>query len=329
MRHPHSRVGPRGAVSLALAAVVDIGTGGGFPGVPLALWRPDLSVTWVEPRRKRAEFLVHLQTALPVENATVLPGRASALPRGAFDFATARAVPLTGGVFGDAGFLASGGSVLLWTTEPESVPEELSRAGFRLAATFWFRNPGGARSPSIAGPEGSCRDVPRGTSPVATTLERGPGQKRQAETPFHFAPRHQNAEKHGPSHRDRQPERGRGKDNHSDKPRGRPGGFRPAGRHRGLRSQANATSGLGFSGRKNGANAYDVLLGAHPSEALRETGFPNLWVIPSGRDLVGARSSSSDRRAGEPVREASRGSGRTSTSSSSTVRRRSLLTVTV
>ena len=52
--------------------------------------------------------------------------------------------------------------------------------------------------------------------------------------------------------------------------------------------QANATSGLGFAGRKNGANAYDVLLGAHPAEALRETGFPNLWMIPSGRDLVGA-----------------------------------------
>jgi chromosome partitioning protein len=52
--------------------------------------------------------------------------------------------------------------------------------------------------------------------------------------------------------------------------------------------QANATSGLGFAGRKNGTNAYDVLLGAHPSEALRATGFPNLWVIPSGRDLVGA-----------------------------------------
>jgi chromosome partitioning protein len=52
--------------------------------------------------------------------------------------------------------------------------------------------------------------------------------------------------------------------------------------------QANATSGLGLSGKKNGPNAYDVLLGAHPSEALRETGFPNLWVIPSSRDLVGA-----------------------------------------
>ena len=118
------------------AAVVDIGTGGGFPGVPLALWRPDLAVTWVEPRRKRSEFLDHLRTAIPVGNARTLPGRASALPRGAFGYATARAVPRTGGVFGDAGFLAPGGSILLWTTEPGSVPGELARAGFRLAETW-------------------------------------------------------------------------------------------------------------------------------------------------------------------------------------------------
>ena len=52
--------------------------------------------------------------------------------------------------------------------------------------------------------------------------------------------------------------------------------------------QANATSGLGFSGQNNGANAYDVLLGADPREALQPTTFPNLWLIPSGRDLVGA-----------------------------------------
>jgi len=52
--------------------------------------------------------------------------------------------------------------------------------------------------------------------------------------------------------------------------------------------QANATSGLGFSRQKNGANAYDVLLGADPREALQPTAFPNLWLLPSGRDLVGA-----------------------------------------
>jgi chromosome partitioning protein len=52
--------------------------------------------------------------------------------------------------------------------------------------------------------------------------------------------------------------------------------------------QANATSGLGLAGRKNGSNAYDVLLGADPAQALLQSGFPNLSVLPSGRDLVGA-----------------------------------------
>lgn len=114
------------------AAVVDIGTGGGFPGVPLAIWRPDLSVTWLEPRKKRAEFLSHVNRAVPVENAQVLAGRAAGLPAASFDFATARAVPGAGGVFGEARFLRPGGGILLWTTEPERTPSDLARAGFRL-----------------------------------------------------------------------------------------------------------------------------------------------------------------------------------------------------
>ena len=73
--------------------------------------------------------------------------------------------------------------------------------------------------------------------------------------------------------------------------------------------QANATSGLGFS-RQNGANAYDVLLGVDPREAIRPTTFPNLWLMPSGRDLVGAEIELVDqtgrerklREALEPVR---------------------------
>jgi chromosome partitioning protein len=50
--------------------------------------------------------------------------------------------------------------------------------------------------------------------------------------------------------------------------------------------QANATSGLGVSGQKNGANAYDVLLGADPREALQPTTFPNLWLIRGDFDYV-------------------------------------------
>jgi chromosome partitioning protein len=63
--------------------------------------------------------------------------------------------------------------------------------------------------------------------------------------------------------------------------------------------QANATSGLGVSRQRNGANAYDVLLGADPREALQETAFPNLWLLPSGRDLVGAEIELVDQNARE------------------------------
>lgn len=52
--------------------------------------------------------------------------------------------------------------------------------------------------------------------------------------------------------------------------------------------QANATSGLGRNCHPNGTNAYDVLLGADARLALRDTGFPNLSLLPSARDLVGA-----------------------------------------
>jgi chromosome partitioning protein len=52
-------------------------------------------------------------------------------------------------------------------------------------------------------------------------------------------------------------------------------------------SQANATSGLGFP-RGEGSNAYDVLLGGSALTAIQPTSFPNLSLLPSGRDLVGA-----------------------------------------
>jgi chromosome partitioning protein len=53
-------------------------------------------------------------------------------------------------------------------------------------------------------------------------------------------------------------------------------------------AQANATSGLGFSRQKEGPNSYDVLLAGEADGAIRETAFPNLFLLPSGRDLVGA-----------------------------------------
>jgi len=79
-----------------------------------------------------------------------------------------------------------------------------------------------------------------------------------------------------------------------------------------LDAQANATSGLGFPREKQGPDSYDVLLSGTADGAVRETAFPNLWLLPSGRDLVGAEIELVDKadretrlkEAIEPLREA-------------------------
>jgi 16S rRNA (guanine527-N7)-methyltransferase len=115
----HALESAAGAALLPLhGAVVDIGTGGGFPGVPLAILRPDLSVTWLEPRERRAAFLRHVARALPVENAVVQAARAEDLPESGFAFATSRAVGME--TLEPVRFLRPGGGLLLWTTVPKA-----------------------------------------------------------------------------------------------------------------------------------------------------------------------------------------------------------------
>lgn len=55
----------------SVASVADIGSGGGFPGVPLKILRPDLHVHLVEPNRKKASFLRTLSGRLGLSGVTV------------------------------------------------------------------------------------------------------------------------------------------------------------------------------------------------------------------------------------------------------------------
>jgi 16S rRNA (guanine527-N7)-methyltransferase len=57
------------------ASVVDIGSGAGLPGIPLAIARPDLVVTLVEPMLRRTDFLIEAVATLGL-TATVVRGRA-------------------------------------------------------------------------------------------------------------------------------------------------------------------------------------------------------------------------------------------------------------
>jgi len=76
-------------------SLVDIGTGAGYPGMLLAIARPNCKVTLVEPRSKRAAFLNFVKSALKLENVVVLQSRIEDIDAQKFDLVTSRAVTNT------------------------------------------------------------------------------------------------------------------------------------------------------------------------------------------------------------------------------------------
>jgi 16S rRNA (guanine527-N7)-methyltransferase len=76
--------------------LIDIGTGGGFPGIPLRIVFPNMHLTLVESSRKKTSFLQHLVRTLKLDNVTVIRERVEALIgepacAGAFDTVVSRA----------------------------------------------------------------------------------------------------------------------------------------------------------------------------------------------------------------------------------------------
>lgn len=79
------------------AKLLDLGTGAGFPGIPLAIMRPDLKITLFDSLQKRLTFLESVIKELGLLNVTTLHGRAedvshTAAHREAYDIVTSRAV---------------------------------------------------------------------------------------------------------------------------------------------------------------------------------------------------------------------------------------------
>jgi 16S rRNA (guanine527-N7)-methyltransferase len=111
------------------ATVCDIGSGAGLPGVVLAIARPDLTVTLVEPLLRRSTFLTEVVAELGLESVTVERCRADALHgKARFDVVTSRAVaPLARLLEWSMPLVAPEGVMV--AMKGGSVAEEISAAG--------------------------------------------------------------------------------------------------------------------------------------------------------------------------------------------------------
>ena len=110
----------------AARRVADLGSGGGFPGLALAIALPAAHVALVESVGRKCAFLAGAVSELGLANAEVVNGRAEAWPQGigAHDLVVARALaPLPVLVEYAAPLLEVGGALVAWKGRPEPAEE--------------------------------------------------------------------------------------------------------------------------------------------------------------------------------------------------------------
>ena len=114
--------------------IVDVGSGGGSPGIPLAVAFPDRPFTLLEAERRKCDFLRQVARKLP--NVEVVWGRAEEQPTDQFGIALAKALakPPTAAEL-CLPLVAEGGAAILWIGETADVGA-VGVVATRLAATL-------------------------------------------------------------------------------------------------------------------------------------------------------------------------------------------------
>lgn len=113
----------------AASSIVDLGSGGGFPGVPLAIARPECAVTLVESEGTKAGWLARATRDLPnVRTVAVRTETLAAQEREHWQLATARALaPLPVLVELAAPLVAVGGTLVAWRGPRDPVEEDRAK----------------------------------------------------------------------------------------------------------------------------------------------------------------------------------------------------------
>lgn len=160
--------------------VADVGSGAGLPGLVLAIARPDVQMTLIEPLLRRTTFLEEVAAELDLENVTVARGRAEMFHgKQSFDLVTARAVsaldnliawcmPLVGvdgalavmkGSSADKEITDAETTLAAWGCAPPDLIEydDPDAGSVRLVRVTWAGQPRVSLRPSRGGPGGAQR----------------------------------------------------------------------------------------------------------------------------------------------------------------------------
>jgi 16S rRNA (guanine527-N7)-methyltransferase len=124
-------------------SVCDIGSGAGFPGLPMAIVRPDLSIALVELSRKKCAFLRHMRRTLSLDNTEIVESRVEDIRDRLFDIGVTRALFSVGDLVERASHLLRKGGFFVLNKGPKYVDEMRDAPGNITIEVVKVALPGG------------------------------------------------------------------------------------------------------------------------------------------------------------------------------------------
>ena len=259
-------------------SIVDVGSGGGSPGIPLAAALPDREVTLLEANGRKAAFLERIAAGFP--NVRVVRGRAEEQDTDMYGVAVARALaPPPVAAEWCLPLVREGGGVVLYVGPTADRRRRGARGGEGRRRRA--RGPRRRHRHSQGPPDAAWLPAPTGSGKEASARVALGDNGRVPSTVFALANQ----------------KGGVGKTTTAVN---LAACLADAGEQVlvvDLDPQANATSGLGE--RANGTSSYDLLDGAPLESLAKPTRFGNLHLVPSRPELAGAAVELSQREDGE------------------------------
>jgi 16S rRNA (guanine527-N7)-methyltransferase len=117
------------AIPIRLGRLADVGTGAGFPAIPIRMAIPDLACTLIESNQKKATFVAEVVRALELKNVEINRGRMEDFPAASppFDFVVSRALGIHDQFLDwSATRLTSKGKVAFWIGDQDAAKISLN-----------------------------------------------------------------------------------------------------------------------------------------------------------------------------------------------------------